>query len=283
MGCASSKDDTAELTGNFFGNDDAPTPAQERPKTHETVVPNSRSPAASPPPTRQSKNKPNSSSKANNNSKAKTNNNTNSSGRRSQPKTAPSGGGVKSGFVAPPSSESFVIPSSAGAAPSSGSGLLTSPHQRGSPPPPPPGGGGEITPSAHSNDNFTMSGPRDSLDVMEDHLQQIPPRPQSPPQTQQQRQQQQEENDSYRSNPRKLEDDDFSVAPSLDVEMRSITKHTFDDVYQRGRKVSYYIIIQLQNVEPKKAPIFVSQTNQYPIFSLLYSTLHYSIIINYNE
>jgi hypothetical protein len=81
-----------------------------------------------------------------------------------------------------------------------------------------------------------------SLDA---HLQMQTPPPRSPPQTQQQRQQQQEENDSHRSNARKLDDDDFSVAPSLDVEMRSITKHTFDDVYQRGRKVSYFIIIIL--------------------------------------
>ena len=43
---------------------------------------------------------------------------------------------------------------------------------------------------------------------------------------------------SERSKPRKLDDDDFSVAPSLDVEMRSIVNHTFDDIYQRGKKVS---------------------------------------------
>ena len=37
--------------------------------------------------------------------------------------------------------------------------------------------------------------------------------------------------------PRKLDDDDFSVAPSLDVEVRSITKTTFDDIYARGKQV----------------------------------------------
>jgi hypothetical protein len=34
-----------------------------------------------------------------------------------------------------------------------------------------------------------------------------------------------------------LDDDDFSVAPSLAVEMRSICETKFDDVYQRGKKV----------------------------------------------
>ena len=37
--------------------------------------------------------------------------------------------------------------------------------------------------------------------------------------------------------PRQLDEDDFSVAPSLDVEVRSITKTTFDDIYIRGKKV----------------------------------------------
>ena len=36
---------------------------------------------------------------------------------------------------------------------------------------------------------------------------------------------------------RKLNDDDFSVAPSLEVAMRSIVAHKFADVYQKGKKV----------------------------------------------
>ena len=39
------------------------------------------------------------------------------------------------------------------------------------------------------------------------------------------------------SAPRKLNDDDFSVAPSLEVAMRSIVAHKFTDVYQKGKKV----------------------------------------------
>lgn len=35
------------------------------------------------------------------------------------------------------------------------------------------------------------------------------------------------------------EDDDFSVAPSLQTKMRSIIGHNFDDVYLRGKKVRY--------------------------------------------
>jgi hypothetical protein len=45
-----------------------------------------------------------------------------------------------------------------------------------------------------------------------------------------------------RSAPRKLEDDDFSVAPSLDVEMRSVVSKSFEDVYVRGEKVSSCVV-----------------------------------------
>jgi hypothetical protein len=40
-----------------------------------------------------------------------------------------------------------------------------------------------------------------------------------------------------------LDDDDFSVAPSLAVEMRSICETKFDDVYQRGKKVSKILFL----------------------------------------
>lgn len=42
-----------------------------------------------------------------------------------------------------------------------------------------------------------------------------------------------------RSTPRKLDDDDFSVAPSLNVEMRSVVNHSFNDIYERGKKLGY--------------------------------------------
>jgi hypothetical protein len=40
------------------------------------------------------------------------------------------------------------------------------------------------------------------------------------------------------SKPKKLDDDDFSVAPSLGVAMRSIVAVDFDNIYSRGKKVS---------------------------------------------
>ncbi len=35
-----------------------------------------------------------------------------------------------------------------------------------------------------------------------------------------------------------LDDDDFSVAPSMDHDVKSVVSVVFDDVYKRGRKVS---------------------------------------------
>ena len=35
-----------------------------------------------------------------------------------------------------------------------------------------------------------------------------------------------------------LDDDDFSVAPSMDQDVKSVVSVSFDDVYKRGRKVS---------------------------------------------
>ena len=43
---------------------------------------------------------------------------------------------------------------------------------------------------------------------------------------------------SYRKSGRNyLDDDDFSVAPSMDQDVKSVVSVSFDDVYQRGRKV----------------------------------------------
>jgi hypothetical protein len=36
-----------------------------------------------------------------------------------------------------------------------------------------------------------------------------------------------------------LDDDDFSVAPSMDQDVKSVVSVSFDDVYARGRKVGY--------------------------------------------
>ena len=44
---------------------------------------------------------------------------------------------------------------------------------------------------------------------------------------------------SYRKSGRNyLDDDDFSVAPSMDQDVKSVVSVSFDDVYARGRKVS---------------------------------------------
>lgn len=37
-----------------------------------------------------------------------------------------------------------------------------------------------------------------------------------------------------------LEDDDFSVAPGIDQDVKSVVSISFDDVYQRGRKVRFF-------------------------------------------
>jgi hypothetical protein len=50
------------------------------------------------------------------------------------------------------------------------------------------------------------------------------------------------ERKSYRKQDRRnvLDDDDFSVAPSMDQDVKSVVTACFDDVYQRGRKVRKY-------------------------------------------
>ena len=36
-----------------------------------------------------------------------------------------------------------------------------------------------------------------------------------------------------------MDDDDFSVAPSMEQDVKSVVSVSFDDVYKRGRKVSF--------------------------------------------
>lgn len=42
-----------------------------------------------------------------------------------------------------------------------------------------------------------------------------------------------------------LDDDEFSVAPSMDQDVKSVVSVSFDDVYKRGRKVrsSHFVIV----------------------------------------
>ena len=49
---------------------------------------------------------------------------------------------------------------------------------------------------------------------------------------------------SIRNAPNHLDDDDFSVAPSMDQDVKSVVSVVFDDVYKRGRKVSRMSIHQ---------------------------------------
>jgi hypothetical protein len=119
---------------------------------------------------------------------------------------------TKSNFKAPPSSESFV----ANPTPKISSGERKTPHGKGPaaaspvpPPPPPPQAATSVPPpppplSGTSNEARSRPSNQEAIDYIQ---------------------------------PIVLDDDDFSVAPSLAVEMRSITETTFDDVYQRGKKV----------------------------------------------
>lgn len=131
----------------------------------------------------------------------------------------------KSNYVAPPSSESFVVNPTPKldastkkgiAGPTEGNNsvpakLPSPPQVTNTVPPPPPPFLGQPTVEATS----ATSAYR--------------PPPPAPPV-------------AAPPKPIVLDDDDFSVAPSLAVEMRSIVNHTFDDVYQRGKKVRSLII-----------------------------------------
>jgi hypothetical protein len=48
----------------------------------------------------------------------------------------------------------------------------------------------------------------------------------------------------------RFDDDDFSVAPSMDQDVKSVLSVGFDEVYARGRKVSQrYVMQQTSNVK----------------------------------
>mmetsp|Transcript_45125 Transcript_45125/g.109828 ORF Transcript_45125/g.109828 Transcript_45125/m.109828 type:complete len:1253 (-) Transcript_45125:37-3795(-) len=65
-----------------------------------------------------------------------------------------------------------------------------------------------------------------------------------------------------------LDDDDFSVAPSLAVEMRSITNHTFDDVYQRGTQLGYgaFAMVYIGTHRPTGAKYAIKQVDRSKMF-----------------
>jgi len=54
---------------------------------------------------------------------------------------------------------------------------------------------------------------------------------------------------SIRNAAKEFDDDDFSVAPSMDRDVKSVSSVVFDDVYKRGRKVS---LLSWNNFEVKE-------------------------------
>lgn len=143
---------------------------------------------------------------------------------------------TKSNYVAPPSSESFVQH----AAPMATAGPQ-SPRVGGPVPPPPP--------------PLTAPSTVDASSANHGHA--PPPTPSYAPST-----------TSSNSKPVILDDDDFSVAPSLAVEMRSITNHTFDDVYQRGNKLGFgaFAMVFVGTHRPTGAVYAIKQVDRSKMF-----------------
>ena len=273
MGCGASKDDTADLAGNFFGTDPveastletAATPSRSRDKESASSKPKSKSKKSSSAattsvsPTKKTKNKGGSSGNGNGNSgvtadpsvisptkkkKAKvkspkgsegsnrasnnshnSNNNTRRSGKKGTGKKT-----RKSDFIAPPSSESFVV-NPAVASPAMDISPQLAAAVTPPPPPPPPHTPSEHTSSSHPSNPLSQQPQAQALQP------QAPPQPPkgSSPSI----------NTAYSETmhthadkvPRELDDDDFSVAPSLAVAMRSVVRTSFDEIYERGPKV----------------------------------------------
>lgn len=199
MGCGGSKDDMAPLADDFFGDDGTPTQERAAKKPPEQVEAQQQQQKQK----RSSKSQPQYASPkpASPKSKSRSSSNNTTTNNHS-PNTKPR----KSNFVAPPSSESFVAKPafSPRKSPKSNANAVAAP----TPPPPPP----YTTPSSHTHQ--TPGGDTDFGSSVGNSSR-----------------------DSQRSPPRRLDDDDFSVAPSLDLEMRSVSTKTFDDVYIRGKQV----------------------------------------------
>ena len=132
-----------------------------------------------------------------------------------------SGAGRKRDFVAPPSSESFIA-----AAP-------PEPRKVFSPPP-------KINEAPVPTTNPTPPAP----DVPAPPDETVPPPtltpvpPSSAKGLGASNRQMNTAGSKPQTSARQLNDDDFSVAPSLDVAMRSIVAQKFGDIYKKGKKVS---------------------------------------------
>lgn len=73
---------------------------------------------------------------------------------------------------------------------------------------------------------------------------------------------------SYRSSKRVVDDDDFSVAPSMDQDVKSVVSVSFDDVYQRGRKLGLgaFAVVFIGTHRPTGAEYAVKQIDRSTMF-----------------
>jgi calcium/calmodulin-dependent protein kinase I len=68
--------------------------------------------------------------------------------------------------------------------------------------------------------------------------------------------------------PRYVDDDDFSVAPSMDQDVKSVVSVSFDDVYQRGRKLGLgaFAVVFIGTHRPTGAEYAVKQIDRATMF-----------------
>jgi len=68
--------------------------------------------------------------------------------------------------------------------------------------------------------------------------------------------------------PRKLDEDDFSVAPSLALAMRSVVKTSFDQIYERGQKLGYgaFATVFVGTHRPTKQKYAIKQVDRSKMF-----------------
>ena len=138
-----------------------------------------------------------------------------------QQKTQPTpSGGRKNDFVAPPSSESFIA-----AAPPEPRKVFSPPPTINEAPAP------TSIPAPPAPDPEPGPAPPPTL---------TPVPPSSAKGLGASNRQMNAAGSKPQASPRQLNDDDFSVAPSLDVAMRSIVAQKFGDIYKKGKKVSRF-------------------------------------------
>lgn len=75
-------------------------------------------------------------------------------------------------------------------------------------------------------------------------------------------------NDRMMRKPRHVDDDDFSVAPSMDQDVKSVISVSFDDVYQRGRKLGRgaFAVVFIGTHRPTGAEYAVKQIDRSTMF-----------------